>query len=101
MALFFYAHNKYTRMQKCCTARLLFGKTVGIMYTHREVHKKGARNMKAISSVSGGVIFIPDEGETQSLSYRDLLKEEQGNKQPVFGKRTTNTTEDKNVKNVA
>jgi hypothetical protein len=59
--------------------------------------------MKAIASTSGGVIFIPDEGENEngSISYRDLLKEEQGEKAPVFGKRSSGAPQQNNAKNVA
>ncbi len=46
--------------------------------------------MQAYASVSGGVIFIPNEQEqtTKPTSYRDLLEKEQGQKRPrTFGKR--------------
>ena len=59
--------------------------------------------MKAYASVSGGVIFVPDEGENENgpISYRDLLKEEQGDKPTVFGKRATNVATKDDAKHVA
>ena len=49
--------------------------------------------MKACSSASGGVIFVPDEmeKETKSVSYREFIEQEEASeKTGVFGKRRRN-----------
>ena len=54
--------------------------------------------MRACSSASGGVFFIPDEIERKSapVSYRDLVKEErdknEGENASLFGKKPSEKT---------
>lgn len=48
--------------------------------------------MRACSSASGGVIFVPDniERKTKSVSYKDLAQQENPAKRSAsFGKRKT------------
>lgn len=50
--------------------------------------------MKAYSSASGGVIFVPEDIERKpnSISYKEFLKQEQAEKKVgVFGKKKVKT----------